>query len=101
MVLVAARSVKTATLASSKILQGTRRVVSVPLGTVTSFSAAPPVATLSHLDPTVGTEKYASVTMDSFALVVIRIRQRVRLDDIRLHQDPLTVLTARLANTQR
>ena len=53
MVLVAARRVKTATLASSKILQGKRCVTTVPL------------------------------------------------DDIRLHQDPLTVLTARLANTQR
>ena len=70
MVLVATQRVKTVMLDSSKILQGTRGAGSVPLDTATSCSA-PPVATLSHPDPTVGMEKYASATLDSFVLVLI------------------------------
>ena len=70
MVLVATQRVKTAMLDSSKISQGTRGVGTAPLDTATNF-AAPPVATLSHPDPTVGMEKYASATLDSFVLVLI------------------------------
>jgi hypothetical protein len=40
-----------------------------------------------HLDRTVGTEKYASASMDSFALVLIRISQRAKLDATRRCQD--------------
>ena len=70
MALVATQRVKTAMLDSSKISQETQHATGVPSDTATSCSA-PPVATLSHPDPTVGMEKYASATLDSFVLVLI------------------------------
>ena len=100
MVLVATQDVKTAVLASSKISQRTQHAMGVPSDTATSCSA-PPVATLSHPDLTVGTEKYASANLDFFVRERMRIKQRARLDDTHLCQDPLIALTARLVSTRR
>ena len=81
MVLVATQDVKTAVLASSKISQKTQHATGVPSDTATSC-LAPPVATPSHLDPTVGPEKFVSVTQVTFARVLVRTRLCVVLDSM-------------------